>query len=97
MQATHAFTVLNKDEPFEVEISIGNSPLDGAKRYRQWRKENGLSQTLEQKAQQNPAIKELIGASHVYLFGRDLLSEQDVSDFWALKTWYFEQPQWVAS
>ncbi|MBF4290628.1 glycosyl hydrolase, partial [Vibrio anguillarum] len=39
----------------------------------------------------------LIGASHVYLFGRDLLSEQDVSDFWALKAWYFEQPQWVAS
>lgn len=97
MQATHAFTVLNKDEPFEVEISLGNSPLDGAKRYRQWRKENGLSQTLEQKAQQNPAIKQLIGASHVYLFGQDLVSTQDVTDFWALKEWYFKQPQWVAS
>lgn len=35
-------------------------------------------------------MSKLIGASHVYLFGKDPLSIQDVSDWWGLKTWYLK-------
>ena len=35
-------------------------------------------------------MSKLIGASHVYLFGKDPLSVQDVSDWWGLKSWYLK-------
>ncbi|UPR54719.1 glycoside hydrolase [Vibrio cyclitrophicus] len=90
MKASHQFTMLNQSQPFIVRITLGYSWLDGAKRYRDWRIENDLSETLVAKQKRNPEVNKLIGASHVYLFGKDPLSIQDVSDWWGLKTWYLE-------
>ncbi|MCX2757149.1 glycoside hydrolase [Vibrio sp. Sgm 22] len=90
MKASHQFTMLNQSQPFIVRITLGYSWLDGAKRYRDWRIENDLSETLVAKQKRNPEVSKLIGASHVYLFGKDPLSIQDVSDWWGLKTWYLE-------
>ncbi|MFS1947962.1 glycoside hydrolase [Vibrio lentus] len=93
MSASHQFTTLNQSQPFTVRITLGDSWLDGAKQYRDWRIENGLSESLVEKQKRNPDVNKLIGASHVYLFGKDALSIQDVSDWWGLKAWYLEDSQ----
>ncbi|MEZ9891532.1 glycoside hydrolase [Vibrio lentus] len=93
MNASHQFTTLNQSQPFTVRITLGGSWLDGAKLYRDWRIENGLSESLVEKQKRNPDVNKLIGASHVYLFGKDALSIQDVSDWWGLKAWYLEDSQ----
>lgn len=89
MSASHQFTTLNQSQPFAVRITLGDSMLDGAKQYRDWRIANGLSESLTSKQRRNSDISKLIGASHVYLFGKDPLSIQDVKDWWGLKEWYF--------
>ena len=91
MSASHQFTTLNQSQPFAVRITLGDSMLDGAKQYRDWRIANGLSESLASKQTRNPDINKLVGASHVYLFGKDPLSIQDVKDWWGLKEWYFER------
>ncbi|MFA0035649.1 glycoside hydrolase [Vibrio sp. 10N.261.52.A1] len=91
MSASHQFTALNQSQPFAVRITLGDSMLDGAKQYRDWRIANGLSESLASKQARNPDISKLVGASHVYLFGKDPLSIQDVTDWWGLKEWYFER------
>ncbi|MFC1235011.1 glycoside hydrolase [Vibrio sp. F74] len=91
MYAAHRFTVLNQLQPFTVRITIGDNWLDGAKSYRQWRVENNISDPLSQKVQRNPNVRKLIGASQVYLFGKDLISTEDVIDWWGLKGWYLQQ------
>ncbi|MFM2644247.1 glycoside hydrolase [Vibrio chagasii] len=91
MNASHQFTALNQSQPFAVRITLGDSMLDGAKQYRDWRIANGLSESLASKQARNPDISKLVGASHVYLFGKDPLSIQDVKDWWGLKEWYFER------
>ncbi|KLV00555.1 glycosyl hydrolase [Photobacterium aphoticum] len=93
MRASHLFTTLTQRDPFTVRITLGDDWLDGAKTYRQWRKAHTETQTLAQQAQQNPAVKRLIGASHVYLFGKDLLSMEDVHDWWGLIAWYLAQTE----
>lgn len=89
MSASHQFTTLNQSQPFAVRITLGDSMLDGAKQYRDWRIANGLSESLASKQTRNSDISKLVGASHVYLFGKDPLSTQDVKDWWGLKEWYF--------
>ena len=91
MQAKHEFTVLNQKQPFSVKIALGDGPLSGAKQYREWRIQQNLSQPLSTKLINNPELNKLIGASHVYLFGRDVLAVEDVKDWWGLKEWYFSQ------
>ncbi|MEZ8771323.1 glycoside hydrolase [Vibrio sp. 10N.247.310.17] len=93
MSASHQFTTLNQSRPFTVRITLGDSWLHGAKHYRDRRIENGLSESLVEKQKRNPDINKLIGASHVYLFGKDPLSIQDVSDWWGLNAWYLEDSQ----
>ena len=97
MQASHEFTPLNRNEHFSVQISLGDSELSGAKQYRQWRQHQKLAVPLSEKRQQQPELERLIGASHVYLFGQDLLAVEDVSDWWGLKNWYFTQDDLLPS
>ncbi|QUM79907.1 glycoside hydrolase [Moritella sp. 5] len=97
MQATHQFTMLNHDEPFAVLITLGCDQLSGAKLYRQWRKQQGFATSLSEKLARQPLLKRLIGASHVYLFGRDVLAVEDVKDWWGLKEWYFTQLDLIPS
>ncbi|MCG9651068.1 glycoside hydrolase [Vibrio brasiliensis] len=91
MQAEHHFTMLNRHERFEVLITLGSDQLDGAKHYRDWRKQQGLATPLPERLVKQPQLKRLIGASHVYLFGHDVLAVEDVKDWWGLKEWYFDQ------
>lgn len=95
MNASHHFTALNQSQPFTVRITLGNSWLDGAKQYRDWRIDHGLSESLVEKQKRNPDVSKLIGASHVYLFGKDPLSIQDVNDWWGLNVWYLESSKLI--
>ncbi|MEZ8916427.1 glycoside hydrolase [Vibrio lentus] len=95
MSASHQFTTLNQSQPFTVRITLGDSWLDGAKQYRDWRIENGLSESLVEKQKRNPDVNKLIGASHVYLFGKDPLSIQDVNDWWGLNAWYLSRSKLI--
>lgn len=95
MNASHQFTTLNKSQPFTVRITLGDSWLDGAKQYRDWRIKHGLSESLVEKRERNPDVNKLIGASHIYLFGKDPLSIQDVNDWWGLNAWYLERSQLI--
>jgi hypothetical protein len=44
--------------------------------------------SLSDKLRETPELAKLIGATHVYLFGKDMLALEDVTDWWALKEWY---------
>ncbi|OLF56459.1 glycoside hydrolase [Pseudomonas chlororaphis] len=75
----HHFTRLETDAPLTFTLYLGDADLlAGAKRYRQWLIDNGRYQTLEAKLARTPQGSELLGASHVYLWGNDLLGADDV-------------------
>lgn len=91
MAASHQFTQLSAEESFNLEITLGDSPLSGALNYRQYRQKTGQADPLSNKLSRNQELNKLIGASHVYLFGKDPLSISDVKDWWGLKDWYLER------
>jgi len=90
--ASHRFTALNLDHPFEVRLTVGDSALSGALTYRDWRRQQGQRQSLQAKLDNQPDIDRLIGASQVYLFGPGPLSKADVTDWWGLRDWLLSTP-----
>lgn len=81
----HAFTALEPGTPLTFMLSLGDAdPLAGAKRYRQWLIDNGQYEPLSDKLLKTPEAKKLLGASHVYLWGNDLLGPDDVRSWPAL-------------
>ncbi|NAW87904.1 glycosyl hydrolase [Photobacterium halotolerans] len=91
MVSSHTFTPLNWKKPFQVMIHSGQDRLSGAIRYRRWREEQGERESLRDKTARNPDVSKIIGASHVYLFGSDGISQSDVTDWTGLLKWYFHQ------
>ncbi|GLR71945.1 glycoside hydrolase [Agaribacter marinus] len=91
MQSSHYFTVLNSHQAFKVSVSLGEHMLDGAKQYRHWRIDKGSATPLSSKQKKNRSIAKLVGASHVYLFGRDGISKEDVKHWKGLIKWLLAQ------
>lgn len=84
LSVAHEFNALDPSAPMTLLLHLGDAdPLAGAKRYRQWRVEQGLYEPLADKVRQTPEAEKLLGASHVYLWGNDLLAKEDVRD-WSL-------------
>ncbi|MFP5499296.1 hypothetical protein HX807_05750 [Pseudomonas sp. D8002] len=82
LSAFHEFTTLDPAAPMTVLLHLGESdPLAGAKRYHQWLVEQGLFEPLADKLRQTPEAEKLLGASHIYLWGNDLLAPGDVRDW----------------
>lgn len=82
LSLTHEFTELDPGAPMILLLHLGDSDLlAGAKRYRQWLVEQGRYEPLADKLRQTPEAEKLLGASHVYLWGNDLLALEDVSDW----------------
>ncbi len=82
LSVTHEFTALDPTAPMTLVLHLGDAdPLAGAKRYRQWLVEQGRYEPLADKLQQTPEAQKLLGASHVYLWGNDLLAAEDVRDW----------------
>ncbi|WDU62059.1 hypothetical protein LRS56_25350 [Pseudomonas poae] len=82
LSVSHAFTRLDPSAPMTLRLHLGAAdPLAGARRYRQWLVEQGHYEPLEDKLRQTPQAQKLLGASHVYLWGNDLLAADDVRDW----------------
>ncbi|MGY2292463.1 glycoside hydrolase [Pseudomonas sp. SDO528_S397] len=82
LSMSHTFTALDPGAPLTLLLHLGDSdPLAGAKRYRQWLVEQGRYEPLADKLVQTPDAAKLLGASHVYLWGNDLLGPGDVQDW----------------
>jgi len=85
LAARHEFTSLESRTPLTFTLALGDAdPLAGAKRYRQWLIDNGQYESLSDKLLKTPEAKKLLGASHVYLWGNDLLGLDDVRSWPAL-------------
>ncbi|MDY7530280.1 glycoside hydrolase [Pseudomonas sp. Bout1] len=82
LSAAHEFTTLDPAAPMTLLLHLGESdPLAGAKRYRQWLVAQGRYEPLADKLRQTPEAGKLLGASHIYLWGNDLLAPEDVRDW----------------
>ncbi len=82
LSVTHEFTALDPAAPMTLLLHLGEAdPLAGAKRYRRWLVEQGRYEPLVDKLKQTPEGEKLLGASHVYLWGNDLLALDDVQDW----------------
>ncbi|MGU9859201.1 glycoside hydrolase [Pseudomonas sp. LF245] len=82
LSVAHEFTALDPAAPMTLMLHLGDAdPLASAKRYRQWLVEQGRYEPLADKLQQTPEGGKLLGASHVYLWGNDLLALDDVQDW----------------
>lgn len=55
-----------------------DDPVTAAKLYRSYVNAKGRLVTLEQKAEQNPDIRKLYGAPHIYLWGDLLITPEDI-------------------
>jgi hypothetical protein len=87
LAAHHQFTSLEPDAPLTFKLSLGDADLlAGAKRYRQWLVDNGQYETLSDKLLETPEARKLLGATHVYLWGNDLLGPNGVRSWSALLT-----------
>lgn len=87
LSVAHEFTALDPDAPMTLLLHLGEAdPLAGAKRYRQWLVEQGRYEPLADKLRNTPEAEKLLGASHVYLWGNDLLGSEDVRDWPLLVT-----------
>ncbi|QVV76429.1 hypothetical protein KJB24_03520, partial [Serratia marcescens] len=67
MRAGHQFNRFNQQQAFEVLLHVGDTPLSGARRYRDYLQQNGQFSSLREKIKQAPEGEKLIGATHVYL------------------------------
>ncbi|WP_197411339.1 hypothetical protein, partial [Colwellia sp. TT2012] len=86
LSVRHEFTALDPAAPMTLRLNLGEADLlAGAKRYRQWLVEQELYEPLAEKLQRLPAGEKLLGASHVYLWGNDLLGLGDVRDWVQLR------------
>lgn len=77
--ASHEFTSLAPLTPLTFSLYLGEAdPLAGAKRYRQGLIQAGRYETFSDKLRKTPEAAKLLGASHIYLWGNDLLGPDDV-------------------
>ena len=84
LQATfsHEFTTNNPVKQFGYVIRLGtNSPIAPAQAYRAWLQQRGEFVSLKEKIQKIPATERLLGAAHIYLWGEELITMDDVIDW----------------
>lgn len=82
ISVTHEFTTLDPHAALTFRLHLGGEELlAGARHYRQWLIETGEYEALSAKLSQTPAAVMLPGASHVYLWGNDLLGHKDVRNW----------------
>ncbi|CAI8912878.1 Glycoside hydrolase [Pseudomonas sp. IT-347P] len=82
LSVRHQFTSLKPSTALTFSLFLGDAePLAGAKRYRQWLIDTGRHESLSSKLEKTPASRKLLGASHVYLWGNDLLGPKDVRNW----------------
>jgi hypothetical protein len=79
---THQFTRNHPVKEYGVIFELGtNSLVEPARLYRQWLIQRGEFVSLKDKVLKTPEAGKLLGAAHAYLWGRELLTQADVTDW----------------
>ncbi len=79
---THQFTRNHPVKEYAVVFELGtNSPVEPARRYRQWLIERGEFVSFTEKVRKTPEAGKLPGAAHIYLWGSEPLDMSDVADW----------------
>ena len=80
MTFAHEFTPFQtrKEYGFVIRLSGRDSPVESAKQFRNWLKEQGQLVGMSEKTRRIPRAKRLLGAAHVYLWGDEPFSRHDV-------------------
>lgn len=92
MTGEHQFSSFNQQQPFSVILHTGDTPLDGALRYRRWLQDTQQFFPLQDKFALIPDGKKLIGATHIYLWGKGVIDQQDIKDWTGLNQ-YLQSPE----
>ncbi|WP_413724492.1 glycoside hydrolase [Sodalis sp. RH16] len=91
MHSLHRFNRFNRQHAFEVLLHVGDTPLSGAIRYREYLRQSGQFSSLWDKIKIAPDGEKLIGATHLYLWGGMLLDQADVKK-WPELMDYLQSP-----
>jgi hypothetical protein len=79
---THQFTRTQKVKEYSVRFCVGGtSPVEAARHYREWLIARGEFVSLKEKIQRTPEVAKLPGAAHIYLWGEDTLTAEDITDW----------------
>jgi len=79
---THQFTRMQKVKEYSVRFRVGGtSPIEAARHYREWLIARGEFVSLKDKIQRTPEVAKLPGAAHIYLWGEDTLTADDITDW----------------
>ncbi|MGD0262307.1 MAG: glycoside hydrolase [Verrucomicrobiota bacterium] len=79
---THQFTRNHPVKEYGVVFEVGtNSLVEPARLYRQWLIQRGEFVSFKDKLRRTPEAEKLLGAAHAYLWGHELLSEADMTDW----------------
>ncbi len=82
MQVSHAFTPNWAQKTYGMRIVLGaGTPVTPAKHYRQELMDNSAFVSFAEKVERLPAAEKLLGAAHIYLWGGQMLSRYDVTDW----------------
>ncbi|WP_052496324.1 glycoside hydrolase [Pedobacter lusitanus] len=85
-QFKHEFPATVKDKQFGFRIYlVDNDPVAIAKTYKKYVDERSPVLTLEDKAADNPNIRKLYGAPHIYIWNNQFLVADDVKNWKLLK------------
>lgn len=87
MRFLHEFTRNwdRKEYGFVVRLG-GPSPIEPARKYREWLVDRGEFVSMREKIERTPDVAKLLGAAHIYLWGDKLLTRHDVRDWPAFVT-----------
>lgn len=76
----HTYTSITKDKSYGYRIYVTpNEPVYLAKLYKQYQVAQGKFKTLEAKAEEQPNIRKLYGASHMYLWDKAVIAEENIN------------------
>jgi hypothetical protein len=79
---THQFTRNHPVKEYGVIFEVGtNSLVEPARLYRQWLIRRGEFVSFKDKIRKTPEAQKLLGAAHAYLWGHELLTQADVTDW----------------
>ncbi|QWI73231.1 hypothetical protein ER45_029260 (plasmid) [Bacillus mycoides] len=77
---THHYPSINKNKEYGFRLYITDTnPVLMAKIYKNYIKEQGQFKTLEEKAKENPNIRKLYGAPHIYFWNHSGMSLENIS------------------
>ena len=82
LRFAHEFTRNWDRKEYGLTVLLGGpSPIEPARKYREWLIDRGEFVSMREKIERTPEAAKLLGAAHIYLWGDALLTRHDVRDW----------------